>query len=145
MSVDFPQEIITAAIHTGDVFLQNFEGIYHPKFFIVTGITRNRLTVCSIFINSRIHPSLYNKPILLNAQVPLKKSDNAFLAHDSFANCSHTLIMEMSAIASGIANGTCKVIGRLNENDLATVRRTIVDTGLLSGEEESLFFWDIVR
>lgn len=73
MSVDIPQDILKksffSSLKLGDVFLKNFEGIDHQKFFIVAGMTDDKLTVCSVFINSNIHPSLYNKQLILNAQV----------------------------------------------------------------------------
>ena len=149
MSVDIPQNTLSltfkSTIRIGDVFLKCFEGISHPKFFIITGISQDRVTVCSVFINSKIHPSLFNKPILFNAQIPLKKDSNSFLSHDSYANCSHTFILDLTLLAEDIANDKCKVIGTLNNDDIISVRRAIIDTGLLSHDTERTFFNDLLQ
>ena len=148
MSVDIPQEVVKksfqASLKLGDVFLKNFEGIDHPKFFIVAGMTESKLSVCSVFINSRINPSLFNRQVLLNAQVPLKKAGTSFLSHDSFANCSSAFVLQTESIVEEIISGQCKVIGTISTEDLQNVRRAIVDTGLLKRSHEEMFFGDLL-
>ena len=148
MSVDIPQDILKksyfSSLKLGDVFLKNFEGIDHQKFFIVAGMTDDKLTVCSVFINSNIHPSLYNKQLILNAQVPLKKNDNTFLSHDSFANCSHTFVLDADLIINEILSGQCEVIGNIAPKDLRIVRCTIVNSGFLKQDDEEFFFKDLL-
>ena len=69
-------KLFKQSIHVGDVFLKEFEGIDHPKLFIVAGLSQDRVYLCSIYINSRIHPSIMQRQQLLDLQVPLKKQHN---------------------------------------------------------------------
>lgn len=46
----------------GDVFLKDFDEADHQKFFIIAGMSTEKVFVCSVFINSAVHPSIMNKP-----------------------------------------------------------------------------------
>lgn len=133
-------ELFKKSLNAGDVFLKEFQGIDHPKFFIVVGICANRLFLCSVYINSNIHPSLMSRQNLLELQIPLKKVNNPFLKYDSFANCSHTIPMEAESLSEWITDDTCKVIGSVYQKDLTLIVESIKNSGLLSEEEIELYF-----
>ncbi len=128
------------SLNAGDVFFKEFEGIDHPKFFIVVGISQDKVFLCSIYINSNIHPSIMKRQHLLELQIPLKQSNNPFLKYDSFANCSTTIPMESESLSQWIANDSCKVIGSVSQDDLKLIIDTIKNSGLLSEEEIELYF-----
>jgi len=127
-------------IKQGDVFLKNFEEADHPKFFIVAGVCEHNIYLCSVFLNSNIHPALFAKQNLLNLQVPLKKDMNPFLKYDSFANCAYPIQTETEKIADEIIKGTCKVIGSIHKDDLNNIQESLINSGLLSEEEIELYF-----
>lgn len=133
-------KLIKQSLNIGDVFLKNFDGIDHPKFFIVAGICQDKIFLCSIYINSRIHPSIMQRQNLLELQIPLKKSNNLFLSYDSFANCSTPIPMESEPLSNWIADGSCKVIGSLFKDDLEMITNALINSGLLSEEEIELYF-----
>lgn len=133
-------KLFKMSLNTGDVFLKDFEGINHSKFFIVVGISRDRVFLCSIFINSNIHPSIMIKQHLLELQIPLKKQNNNFLKHDSFANCSTHIQMESESLSKWIADNSCKVIGSINKIDLTSIVDALKNSGLLTEEEVELYF-----
>lgn len=133
-------ELFRKTIKPGDVFLKDFDDIDHSKFFIVVGMSTDKVFLCSVYINSRIHPSIMKKQHLLELQIPLKKENNTFLKYDSFANCSTIIPMEGKALGDGIANNTCKVINSIFKKDLTLIVRSIKDSGLLSEEEIELYF-----
>lgn len=133
-------KLIKQNLKNGDVFLKKFKGINHPKFFIIAGISKTKIYLCSVYINSNIHPSIMSKQNLLELQVPLKKGNNPFLKYDSFANCSNPIPMETEPLSQWILNKSCKVIGTVFENDLKTIIQTIKNSGLLSKNEIDLYF-----
>ncbi|MDR0368879.1 MAG: hypothetical protein LBH82_07060 [Bacteroidales bacterium] len=136
---DIQKDIYRKSITVGDVFLKEFENIDHKKLFIIAGISNDKMYICSIFINSRIHP-LQNKPKLLKLQIPLLKSRNSFLEHDSHANCSYPIKLDTEQIISGIINGSCRVIGRICDEDLRFIQHALIHSELLTTEEIELYF-----
>jgi hypothetical protein len=133
-------KLFKQSLNTGDVFLKEFEGIDHPKFFIVAGISQDRIFLCSIYINSRIHPSVMQRQHLLELQVPLKKQNNPFLKYDSFANCSTPIPMESEPLSEWVSNDSCKVIGSIYKDDLSSIVDALKNSGLLSEDEIELYF-----
>ena len=134
------KELIRQSINVGDVFLKKFEEAEHEKFFIIAGISEGKIYVCSVFINSRIHPSVLNKPNIYKLHIPLLKSHNDFLNHDSYANCSYPIPLDIDKITDGIINSSCKVIGNINKMDIGLIQKTIIESGLLSDDEIALYF-----
>lgn len=134
------KKLFTAGLTKGDIFINQFEGIDHEKFFIVAGLSGDKIFSCSIYINSDIHPSIERKPALKVLQVPLMMKNYGFLKHNSYACCSTPLPMETEKIHHWMQQGTCKVISSLNETDLGYVTSAIVNSGLLSEEEIELYF-----
>lgn len=134
------KKIFTAGLSRGDIFFNHFENIDHPKFFIVVGISGDKIFTCSIYINSEIHPSIIGKPELAALQVPLMKKFYDFLKYDSFACCSTPLYIRSEKIHHWMQEGSCKVISALTAEDLHFVSNAIIKSGLLSDEELTLYF-----
>ena len=134
------KELIRQSITVGDVFLKKFEEAEHEKFFIIAGISEAKIYVCSVFINSKIHPSVFNKPNIYKLHIPLLKSHNDFLSHDSYANCSYPIPLDVDKIADGIINLSCRVIGNINKTDIGYIQKAIIESGLLSDDEIALYF-----
>lgn len=134
------QEIFKNTLNIGDVFLKKFDESEHQKFFIIVGISEHKIFICSVFINSKIHPSVIKKPNILKLQIPLLKSRNTFLKHDSFANCSYPIHLNSEQITKGIIENTCKVIGNIHSQDLEFIQSAIITSGLLSDEQMELYF-----
>lgn len=133
-------KLFKKSLRIGDVFLKKFEGIKHPKFFIVAGLSKNKVYLCSVYINSRIHPSIMKRQYLLELQIPLRKQNNPFLKYDSFANCSTHIPMESESLSNWIADNSCKVIGSIFKKDINLIIETLKGSGLMSEEEMDLYF-----
>ena len=133
-------KLFKQSLSLGDVFLKEFEGIEHPKFFIVAGLSGDKAFLCSVYINSRIHPSIMKKQNLLELQIPLRKSHNPFLKYDSFANCSNHIPMDTESLNGWVSEGSCKVIGSVFKDDMLAITKTLKNSGLLSEEEIELYF-----
>ncbi|MFT3739068.1 MAG: hypothetical protein QM786_09940 [Breznakibacter sp.] len=137
---DSKNKLYLSVLKKGDVLLKKFAESDHPKFFIIAGMNADKVFVCSVFINSEIHPSLRNKPKLLRLQIPIQKTENSFLRYDSFVNCAYPIKLNGEHIASQINDGTCKPIGRVASKDLEKIQQTLIGSGLLSDEEIELYF-----
>lgn len=87
-------DLFKSSLSPGDVFLKNFEGIDHPKFFVVAGVSGDKSLICSLFINTDVHRSILAKKILADLQVMIQRSQNHFLTHDSFVDCSNPIPMK---------------------------------------------------
>ncbi|MFK7030682.1 hypothetical protein [Flavobacterium oreochromis] len=140
LSDDAKKELFINSLNKGDVLLKDFEEAQHKKFFIIAGKSDNKLFICSVFINSSIHPSLNTKPKLLSLQIPINKEDNDFLRYNSFANCAYPIISDIQEIASKYLSNECKVIGTVTKNDLIKIQQALISSDLLSDEEIDMFF-----
>ena len=137
---NFKSKLYLSTLKKGDVLLKNFPEADHPKYFIIVGMNETKMFVCSIFINSEIHPSLRNKPKQLGLQIPIQKAKNNFLKHDSYANCAYPIKLDGNQIASQINDGTCKTIGCIDSADLNKIQQVLISSGLLTDEEIALYF-----
>ncbi|KAA6330771.1 hypothetical protein EZS27_020558 [termite gut metagenome] len=134
------EKLFRLSLLNGNVFINKFDGIDHPKMFIVAGICKEKVFTCSVYINSNIHPSLIKKQHLLDLQVNIKGSKYDFLTHDSFVCCSTPLPIKTKEINDWINKGTCRSIGSIDDEDLENITKTIIESGLLSLEEIELYF-----
>lgn len=129
------------SLEKGSVFINNFDGIDHPKLFIVVGLSADKIYTCSVYINSNIHPAILAKQSLLDLQVPIKGSKYSFLTHDSFVCCSTPIPIESTTIQKWQDEyKTCNYRGQLDDDDLGNVITTLVNSGLLTDEEIELYF-----
>jgi hypothetical protein len=134
------QKLFNAGLEKGDVFISDFHGINHLKMFIVIGISKETVFTCSVFINSDIHPFIARNKELFLLQVPILKSDNPFLDHDSFASCNSPIKSTAINIQNKITDKSCRVIGKICNKDVAVITSTLVNSGVLTPEEIELYF-----
>jgi hypothetical protein len=101
--MEIPGSAIADSIQRGDILLSEFDGIDHRKFFVVMGVSADK--VCGFFfINSNIHPAIFNKQDQLNLQYPLLHRDYTFLKYDSFLCASCVIERKITDISEGIQN-----------------------------------------
>jgi len=73
----------------------------HPpkiKYFIILGHDQIKRSYACIFINSEINIHVLNTSELQALQHPLLKEKNAFLDHNSFANCADIFLKDSTEI-----------------------------------------------
>lgn len=136
------KELRRKFLRPGNVFLKRVDGIDHKKFFIIVGLSEGKACMCSVYINSHIHPSILAKPKLLNLQVPIRKSLNKFLSYDSYADCSYPIELDTETILDAIEKGHCelKEDWSIHHEDFKHVRNCIIESGLLSEEDIEKYF-----
>jgi len=68
-----------------------------------------------ILVNSRIHPFIQSRPLLLECQVSLAVSKYPFLRHDSYANCASVFDeMPEKEVLEQLATDPKRIIMRLD-------------------------------
>lgn len=138
--MDIPASLIEGSIDRGDILLSEFDGIDHQKFFVVMGVSENK--VCGFFfINSNIHPAIFNKQEQLNLQYPLLHRDYEFLKYDSFLCASSVIERKLSDISEGIKNGTTTIIGKMKEEHVTDVVELVRASKVISERHKLMFFY----
>ena len=133
-------ELYRASLSKGDVFLGKFDGIDHQKFFVIAGLSQDKLCICSVYINTNIPNFIFKKQELLNLQVPIKGAKYDFLKHDSFVSCNTQLKFNFSDFHNWIENRKCRYCGKLDDEDLNNIQTTLINSGLLTSKEMELYF-----
>ena len=137
--MEIPVTAIADSITRGDILLSEFDGIDHRKFFVVMGVSEEK--VCGFFfINSNIHPAIFNKQEQLNLQYPLRHIDYPFLKYDSFLNASSVIERKISDISLGIRNKTTYVIGRMKDEHVNDVVEMVKASKVISERHKKMFF-----
>jgi len=138
--MEIPISLVEKSIRRGVILLSEFNGIDHRKFFVVMGVSENK--VCGFFfINSNIHPAIFNKQEQLSMQYPLLHKDYEFLKYDSFLCASSIIERRLSDISEGILNGTTSVIGMLKEEHVSDVIEMVRASKVISEHHKRMFFY----
>lgn len=138
--MEIPVSLIESSIDRGVILLSEFDGIDHQKFFVVMGVSKDR--VCGFFfINSNIHPAIFNKQEQLNLQYPLMRRDYGFLKYDSFLCASSVIERKLSDIADGIRKRTTAVIGKMKEEHVREVVEMVRASKVISDRHKRMFFY----
>ncbi len=138
--MEIPVEAIADSIQRGDILLSEFDGIDHRKFFVVMGISEDK--VCGFFfINSNIHPAIFNKQEQLNMQYLLLQRDYEFLKYDSFLCASSVIERRLVDISEGIRNKTTQVIGHMKEEHITDVIKMVRESRVISERHKRLYFY----
>lgn len=138
--MDIPVSVFESSIGRGDILLSEFDGIGHCKFFVVMGISDDK--VCGFFfINSNIHPSIFQKQELLDLQYPLKQEDYSFLKYNSFLSASNVIERSLSDISEGLKKGTASVIGKMKDEHIEDVLTMVRGSKVISERQKCLYFY----
>ncbi|MBC8619392.1 hypothetical protein H8788_16750 [Parabacteroides faecis] len=139
--MDFPISGIEKTIQRGTILLSSmFEEIDHCKYFVVIGVSEDSVAGF-FFINSNVHPSLYNKPDQLAMQYPLKHKDYSFLKYDSFLCATNILTKSRKDLANSIKSQETTIIGDLLEEHVNEVLEMVRGSKLFSKIDKKKYFY----
>ena len=125
----------------GDVFAIKFDHIDHEKYVVIAGITESGSYICTVFINSVIHEYIINhKPHLVPFHVVITQNKNRFLRYNSFIGCDYHKFISIQSLQNSYDLGLCRLLGQLDGDDFIRMKCAIIDTGLLSAEEQQYYF-----
>ena len=125
----------TILVQPGAIFMGPMEGVDHPKFYVIAGISGDRILACSVLINSHINPFIFRRPALLQLQVQIDPENYSFLDHVSYINCASPFRGQL--IRFDQAGFFYKA--QLKVEDLEKVQNNIKESGLLTEEEILLY------
>lgn len=138
--MDIPANLIEDSIVRGDILLSEFDGIDHRKFFVVMGVSKEK--ICGFFfINSSIHPVIFNKQEQFNMQYPMLHRDYEFLKYDSFLCASSVIERRLSDISEGIKRGTTSIIGKMKEEHVSEVLEMVRSSKIISKRHKQMYFY----
>lgn len=137
--MDLPLSLISGSINRGDVLLSSFQGIEHKKYFVVMGISEDK--VCGFFlINSNININVIYKQELFEMQYPLKHRDYKFLSHDSFVCATDVKEITLKKLSDGIASEKIKIVDRLKESHVREILDMVNDSKIISRRNKLRYF-----
>lgn len=120
----------------GSVLLGPMPGVDHAKFYVIAGVSGDRICICSVIINSQINQFILKRPHLLERQLEISEKKYSFLSHTSYINCAQPIKLK----AAIFSDRTFEHVGVLHEDDLQEVRSQIILSGMLTEEEIEDFF-----
>lgn len=137
--MEIPSSVVAATIQRGDILLSEFDGIDHRKYFVVMGVSQEQ--ICGFFfINSNIHPAIFNKQDQLELQYPMHHADYPFLKYDSFLCASSVIERKLTDIAESISQGTTIVKGRMKQEHVDEVVTMVLSSRVISTRHKQLYF-----
>ena len=108
------------------------------KWHLIVGISDDEVMMASVRINSEINPDCVPAS-LRRYHFFITKKDNAFLAHDSYVDCSKLITRKKKDFVDCIMNNTKALMGNLQENKLNHIRATIADCHVVAAKMKKLF------
>jgi len=96
------------------------------KYSIIVGISEDKFTIATVFINSLINPNAINSPELVALQFGIKPSNYPFLRTDSYVDCSQIIDRIQITLLDEI-NASGRLLGQINKPDLKTIINLIVN------------------
>lgn len=111
---DMPKYYETELV-VGCVLRMHVQDTNPPKVkrFVVVGKSGDNINLATVFINSRIHPYIAEKPHLAESQVHIDPGQCSFIDHDSYIDCSKIVSRSFQDIISGISADT--IMGHLSD------------------------------
>lgn len=120
----------------GSIFHGPMDGVDHGKFYIIAGVSGDKLCVCSVVINSKINQFILKRPKLLALQVEILEGDYSFLDHKSYINCANPF----TGLSAKLNTDEFTFKDVLKPNHLEVVISNIKASGALTQDEIDLFF-----
>lgn len=139
--MELPVSLIETVVERGQILHSDiFEDIDHPKFFVVIGVSENKVAGF-FYINSRINTSVNRKQEQLDMQYPLLVSDYPFLDHTSYICATNVVTMDKAVLVESITNNRTKVVDVLKANHLDELLCKLRQSRLFSPIIKRQFFY----
>lgn len=139
--MQLPDELVRKQVERGAIFLSGiFLNIDHPKFFVVVGVSADAVAGF-FFVNSNINRYIQGKPALLAMQMPMKHAVYNFLKYDSFLSATSIERVPVHVLTDTIKNGSTKLVGHLQPDDLNLLLEAARSSRLFSKFEKQKFLY----
>jgi hypothetical protein len=108
------------------------------KWHLIVGISDDEIMMVSVRINSEINPDCVPAP-LRRYHFFITKKDNAFLAHDSYVDCSKLITRKKKDFVDCVTNNFKALMGNIQEDKLNHIRATIADCHVVEAKHKKQF------
>ncbi|PWJ59466.1 hypothetical protein CLV98_102300 [Dyadobacter jejuensis] len=132
-------------VKVGQVFRMKVKDTNPPKIkrFVLVSQSSDRVTLASVYINSKINLKVNFNILLKSHHIPLSKEGRDYLTKDCFVDCSQLKELISSELELHVKNNPKIIIGQLSTADLETLRNRIRDSEILKGKtKRRLGFFD---
>lgn len=113
----------------GSIIFEHVTDTIPPKekYYIVVGTSSDQLLLGTVYINSTINPQVFHTQRLRDLHIPISPSDNPFLSHDSFVDCSRINEKPVEKVTACLDSGNNKYgyYGGLDPRSLHEVLSTL--------------------
>ena len=92
------------------------------KRFIITGFSRDKISVATVFINSEINPNVFPTSYLQSLHIELEAEGREYLDHNSFVNCSDVKEEKYEDLKTALENNPYCNIGTVSDEDLKNIK-----------------------
>jgi hypothetical protein len=130
------EEYARSGIYPGSIILLNCPFTRPPKekFLIVLGSNE---TNCGVFvISSRIPTFAAARDDLTNSQVVVDAAQHAFLAYDSYADCSKVIIVSRDNILAQVKADLTRLKGPLSDDVRDRILKVVGESRILPLEDK---------
>ena len=139
--MELPSELVKILVERGQILYSNiFTNIYHPKFFVVVGVTEDEVAGF-FYINSRINTNVNTKEEQLRLQFPISKDDYDFLCHDSYISATNVVTLPRDVIVRSMQSGQTLIKGKLLDNHMNDILNKVRSSRLFSKITKDRFFY----
>jgi hypothetical protein len=141
----FPDDLQNARfnskIEVGSVLKYFVEDTTPPKYkrMIVIGITQDKITVATLYINSELNINVFKNKRMQALQIPIKKENRAYLEHDSYVDCSFLHIKQVGKLEEEFKSHRLESLGKISTEDLDLIKGTLISASTISIQQKKEF------
>lgn len=109
------------------------------KYFIIIGISQDRVALGVVYINSEINPNLFSKPELKQLHIPMSPDERELVEYDCFIDCSKIYEKPLESISQLLKENPSCDRGMLNSVELGRVQEKIYSASTISPRDKKKF------
>ena len=128
-------------IEVGSVLKYFVEDTTPPKYkrMIVIGITDDKVTIATVYINSELNTNVFKNKRMQALQVPIKKEDRDYLEHDSYVDCSFLHVKQIEKLTEEFKNHKLESLGKTSKEDLDLIKGTLISAETISIKQKKQY------
>ena len=140
-SEEHKKEYAQRSVTVGSVLKLHVKDTNPPKVkrFIVIGITSDKISLATLYINSDLNTSVNWSKELQDLQIEYKADNRDYLDDDSFVDCSKFNIKDTKEIEKMIEDRPDACLGNISDIDLAQLIETIKGCNTIKGKHKKRF------
>ncbi len=128
-------------IEPGSVFRIHVDTTTPPKVkrLVVLAISGDNICVGYLFINSQINPNYFSTARLRALHISLLASEQDYLDHDSYLDCSDIKNMNFNELKDIISQNPQQYIGKLSNTDIETAKNIVKNAPTISKTQKEKY------